>query len=133
MDPGRVLELLQQLGDGGGEVGEALAQLPDRVAVQVVAGEAVGGEVGVAVDQAVADRDGQERGAPAEQDRPGGDLGRAGGKEPPAVLADRDRRPLVHSQSPDGGRQPVGTDDQVEAGAAAVVEGDLDRPVPALQ
>jgi hypothetical protein len=43
MDPGWVLQLLQQLWDGGGEAGEALAQMPDRVAVQVVAGGAVGG------------------------------------------------------------------------------------------
>ena len=38
MDPGWVLQLLQQRWDGGGE---ALAQVPDRIAVQVVAAAAV--------------------------------------------------------------------------------------------
>ena len=41
MDPGWVLQLLQQRWHGGGEAGEALAQVPDRIAVQVVAAAAV--------------------------------------------------------------------------------------------
>jgi hypothetical protein len=131
--PVRVVELPQQLWDRGGEAGEPLAQVPDRIAVQVVAGEAVGGDVGVAVDQALAERDGQEGGALAEHDRPGDDLGRAGGQEPPAVLADRDRRPWVDGQPPDRGAQPIGPDDQVELATAAVVEADLDGPVDVLQ
>ena len=119
----------QQLWDRGGEAGEPLAQAPDRVANRL----AVGGHVGIGVDQPLADRDGQEGGAPAEHDRPAGDLGRAGGQEPPAVLADRDRRPWVDGQPPDRGAQPVGADDQVVVATAAVIEADLDGPVEVLE
>jgi len=54
--------------------------------------------------------------------------GWAGGQEPPAVLADRDRQPGVDGQPPDRGAQSVGPDDQVELAAAAVVQADLDGP-----
>jgi hypothetical protein len=59
--------------------------------------------------------------------------GWAGGQEPPAVLADRDRQPWVDGQPPDRRAQPVGPDDQVELAAAAVVQADLDGPVEVLQ
>jgi hypothetical protein len=49
------------------------------------------------------------------------------------VLADRDRWSTVHGQPPDRGAQPVGADDQVELATAAVVEGDLHRPIQPLQ
>ena len=122
----------QQLGDGGGEAGEALAEGGQRVATRR-GGGGVGGDVGVAVDQPAADRFDQERGAPAEHGRPGGDLGRGGGQPSPAVLADRHRRLRVDGQPPDRRPQPVGADDQVELGLLAVVEGHLDRPVQTLQ
>jgi hypothetical protein len=131
MHPGQVVELLQQSWDRGGEAGETLAQASDRVAVGLVGG--VGGYVGVAVDQPAADRNRQERASPAKHDRPGGGLRRAGRQEPPAVLADRDRRPLVDGQPPDRGAQAVGPDDQVELAAVAVVEGNPDRPVEVVQ
>ena len=103
VDPVRIVELPQQLWDRGGEAGEPLAQPPYRVAIPLTAVGGVGGHVGIGIDQPLADRDSQEGGAPAEHDRPGGDLGRAGGQEPPAVLADRDWRPWVDGQPPDRG------------------------------
>ena len=57
----------------------------------------------------------------------------AGGQKPPAVLADRERRPGVDGQPPDRGAQPVGADDHVVLATTAVVEADLDRPVQVLQ
>jgi hypothetical protein len=125
----RVLQLRQQVRHRRGEAGEALAQPRHRVAAATVG---VGG-VGVAVDRSPAHRHGQERRAPAEQHRPGGDLRRAGGQEAPAVLADRDRRARVAGQPPGTGMQAVGADHQVELAGAAVVEGDPDRPLDPLQ
>ena len=85
--------------------------------------------VGVAVDPAVAERDGQEAPAAPEPDRPRRELGETVDEEPPAGLPQEVGLATAAGGGPDPRAHAVSADDEAVVAAAPVVEGRRGRAV----